>query len=97
LQDNSGEKIWSYKTGADVESFTSVANGVVYIGSNDNYVYAFGSITVPQPSPTIPEINPNIIFLAIMALTATLIFSVKNTRSRTKRLIAPHYSVVIDN
>ncbi len=64
LDAKTGEKIWSYKTGADVESFTTVANGVVYIGSNDYYIYAIGAITAQQPaspsataspSPTVPE------------------------------------------
>ena len=33
---------WSYTTGGPVGSSPAVANGVVYVGSADNKVYAFG-------------------------------------------------------
>jgi hypothetical protein len=73
-----GTKIWSYTTGSPVESFPSIANGVLYIGSDDNNVYAFGSITVPQPSPplpspTIPEIAPITITIILIAMTTTIL------------------------
>ena len=54
-----GTKIWSYTTGSPVESFPSIANGVLYIGSDDINFYAFGSITVPQPSPPLPSPPPS--------------------------------------
>jgi uncharacterized repeat protein (TIGR01451 family) len=38
-----GAKIWNYKTGDYVESSPAVANGVVYVGSDDGNVYALGS------------------------------------------------------
>jgi outer membrane protein assembly factor BamB len=36
----SGAVVWSYTTGALVESSPAVANGLVYVGSNDHEVYA---------------------------------------------------------
>jgi glucose dehydrogenase len=36
---------WSYKTGGFVQSAPAVANGVLYIGSDDNNVYAFNANT----------------------------------------------------
>ncbi|HEV2581604.1 MAG TPA: PQQ-binding-like beta-propeller repeat protein [Ktedonobacteraceae bacterium] len=36
---------WSYKTGGYVQSSPAVVNGVVYIGSNDGYLYAFEAST----------------------------------------------------
>lgn len=36
---------WSHKTGGTVVSSPAVVNGVVYIGSNDNNVYALNAIT----------------------------------------------------
>jgi outer membrane protein assembly factor BamB len=83
-----GEKIWTYKTGADVESFTSVANGVVYIGSNYNYIYAIGAITNQQPtspsptgspSPTVPEFSLLTIplLLSLMVAAAGLLVYLK--------------------
>ena len=33
---------WRYKTGNDVMSSPSVSDGVVFVGSKDNYIYAFG-------------------------------------------------------
>ena len=36
-------KLWSYTTGAYVYSSPAVANGVVYVGSFDNNVYALNA------------------------------------------------------
>ncbi len=40
LDANTGNQVWTYKTGDDVWSTPTVANGVVYVGSNDFNVYA---------------------------------------------------------
>ena len=82
LDAKTGGKIWTYKTGADVESFTSVANGVVYIGSNDDYIYAIGTIAqqpasplpTGSPSPSVPEfaIWTIPLLLSLMAVAAGL-------------------------
>ncbi len=40
-----GEYIWSYKTGALVQSTAAVANGKVYVASNDCNVYCLDAIT----------------------------------------------------
>ena len=54
---------WSYTTGSEVYSSPAVANGVVYVGSDDNNVYALnastgaklwsyatgGSVWIPRP------------------------------------------------
>jgi outer membrane protein assembly factor BamB len=37
-----GAKLWSYHTGNQVFSSPTVANGVVYVGSGDGNMYAFG-------------------------------------------------------
>jgi len=37
--------VWSYTTGASVESSPTVANGTVYIGSWDHNVYALDATT----------------------------------------------------
>ena len=44
LNASTGAKLWSYTTGRRGQPYSSpaVANGVVYVGSNDNKVYAFG-------------------------------------------------------
>ena len=42
LNARTGAKLWSYTTGGEVWSSPAVANGVVYIGSYDGKVYAFG-------------------------------------------------------
>lgn len=38
---------WSYQTGEPVFGPPAVVNGVVYIGSEDSYLYAFGASTAP--------------------------------------------------
>jgi outer membrane protein assembly factor BamB len=46
LNAKTGVRLWSYTTGNDyvfsVTSSPAVANGVVYVGSVDGKVYAFG-------------------------------------------------------
>jgi eukaryotic-like serine/threonine-protein kinase len=42
LDAKTGAKLWSYTPGGEVYTSPSVANGVVYLGSDDGNVYAFG-------------------------------------------------------
>jgi hypothetical protein len=42
LNAKTGAELWSYTTGGTVDSSPAVANGVVYVGLDDNKVYAFG-------------------------------------------------------
>ena len=37
-----GEEVWSYENGQPVTSSPAVAGGMVVVGSDDGYVYAFG-------------------------------------------------------
>ena len=43
LDASTGNLLWRYETGDDVSSSPVVADGVVYVRSNDNYVYAIGA------------------------------------------------------
>ena len=45
LNASTGAKLWSYATGAAVQSSPAVANGVVYFGSDDGNVYALNAST----------------------------------------------------
>ena len=45
LNSTTGTKTWSYPTGDDVVSSPAVANGVVYVGSNNADVYALNAST----------------------------------------------------
>ncbi len=38
-------ELWRIKTGSDVYSSPAVANGIVYVGSNDNNTYAIDAVT----------------------------------------------------
>jgi outer membrane protein assembly factor BamB/serine/threonine protein kinase len=40
-----GQKIWSFRTGDEVHTAPTVANGVVYFGSNDKNLYAVDAAT----------------------------------------------------
>jgi len=40
-----GEEKWRFTTGDKVESSPAVANGIVYIGSNDKNLYAIDAVT----------------------------------------------------
>ena len=38
-----GSKVWSYDIGQAVTSSPAVAKGMVIVGSDDGYLYAFGA------------------------------------------------------
>ncbi len=40
LDAHTGEKMWTFKTGRSVHSSPAVSDGVVYVGSFDNTLYA---------------------------------------------------------
>ena len=42
---SNGQLKWNYTTGGDVDSSPAVANGVVYVGSDDHNVYALNATT----------------------------------------------------
>jgi outer membrane protein assembly factor BamB len=68
---NSGELLWRYQTDDGVESSPAVANGVVYVGCEDNNVYAIGT----NPVPTITSLNPN----PVIAGGSTFILTITGT------------------
>jgi outer membrane protein assembly factor BamB len=45
LNARTGAKLWSYTSGSYVDSSPAVANGVVYVGSQDGNVYALNADT----------------------------------------------------
>jgi outer membrane protein assembly factor BamB len=45
LKAATGAKLWSYSTRLVVDSSPAVANGVVYIGSEDDNLYALNAST----------------------------------------------------
>ena len=47
-QGTTGAQLWSYSTGDSVESSPAVVNGVVYVGSDDDNVYALDAATGTQ-------------------------------------------------
>lgn len=55
LDGSTGARLYSYQTGGETWGPPVVANGVIYMGSNDSYVYAFGPASVTAtvtPAPT---------------------------------------------
>ena len=40
---DTGEIVWRYATGGGIHSSPAISNGMVYIGSKDGVIYAFGS------------------------------------------------------
>jgi outer membrane protein assembly factor BamB len=38
-----GKEIWSYEVGSPIISSPTVANGLVLVGADDGFVYAFGA------------------------------------------------------
>ena len=46
LNARTGEKVWSYTTGGSIISTPGVANGFLYVGSNDQSLYAFNQLHI---------------------------------------------------
>ena len=57
LDAESGEKLWSYDLGSAVEATPAVWNGMVWVGTNDGVLHAFGPATPAQP-PTPTKAQP---------------------------------------
>ena len=68
LRATDGVKLWSYTTGGGVFGSFALSGGKAFVGSNDNFLYAFGlgggtsanpvaTITSPANNSTVP--NPN--------------------------------------
>jgi outer membrane protein assembly factor BamB len=66
LNASSGIFQWSYETGGAIYSSPAVANGVVYVGSTDNNVYAIGPNTSTANSGT--RLNTYYIIIAAVAV-----------------------------
>ena len=86
LDTKTGSTIWTYATGGVVQSSPAVAYGVVYVGSNDTKVYAFGSTSTTQsktPAPSVPEFS----WIAILSIfTSSLVMASLLKRRQVKRL-----------
>jgi outer membrane protein assembly factor BamB len=86
-----GAPIWSYATGGDVYSSPAVAYGVVYVGSNDGKVYAFGTSTaqIPLPTSSIAEfpIAAIVPLLTLLPLVAVKLFWKRKIKASKNALI----------
>ena len=55
------DSLSGHQTGDKMRSSTAVANGIVYVGSDDGYLYAFGSLnaqTAPSDNITAEDSSP---------------------------------------
>ena len=80
---NTNQILWNYTTGGSLASSPAVAGGVVYVGSKDGKVYAFGS----SSGPPIPE-SPSYLVLPLFmmaTLLAALLFKRNIKRARAER------------
>ena len=65
------DKVWSYKTGDKIDSSPTVADGVVYVGSCDNNVYALDaatgnkiwSYTTGSPVESFPSVANGVLYI----------------------------------
>jgi outer membrane protein assembly factor BamB len=65
LNAQTGTLVWQYQTGGSVDSLPAIANGVLYVGSWDGYMYAFGATPVPE----FPELLIPAVFMLMTLLT----------------------------
>ena len=57
LNESTGSVVWVYKTGGYIYSAPSICDGILYIGSYDNKLYAFGVSASPDTTPPSVTIN----------------------------------------
>ena len=78
LNATTGNVVWSYTTGSYVNSSPAVANGVVYVSSEDYRVYAFGAL------PKVPEFSSYVILpmFVFTTLAAALVLKRKEKKTR---------------
>ena len=88
---SNGKLVWNYTTGGDVWSSPAVANGTVYVGSDDHNVYALNATTGtklwqygnPYPMESSPAVANGVVYVgswdgtlnAINATTGTFVWS----------------------
>lgn len=93
LNATTGTILWTYTADGPIYSSPAIANGAVYVGSNDGKVYAFGTTqntlspmpsasptSSPNPSPSVPEFPTWIILPLLTAATASFIALRKRVR-----------------
>jgi len=73
--------LWKYATGSIVESSPAVVGGVVYVGSEDDKVYAFGPVS-QRTSYTLPLVVAGAIVIVAIALFIVAVVR----RERKRRL-----------
>jgi outer membrane protein assembly factor BamB len=66
LNATTGANVWNYTTGASVYSSPSVANGVVYVGSENNNVHAVGYAAVATSQGTMSGFGVVLILVVLL-------------------------------
>jgi len=72
--------VWSYTTDDKVVSSPSIANGVVYVGSYDHFVYAIGSVAGQPSEPASLWIVWVAAAVVVVLAVAAIILLVKRRR-----------------
>jgi bacteriorhodopsin len=79
-----GTKIWNYTTGGSVVSSPCFANGVIYVGSYDGQLYAFGT-TMSTRTITYDWIYyPIAVVIALLALITVIVIYSKRSVKKNK-------------
>jgi eukaryotic-like serine/threonine-protein kinase len=73
LNAETGAFMWSYQTNGNIYSSPTVANGVLYFGSDDHNVYAVGQSS--SNNSGFPAI-PNLVFYAVIIIVLVVIIAV---------------------
>jgi len=77
LNAQTGTLVWQYATSISVDSLPAIYNGVLYIGSWDTYMYAFGASGIPE----FGNASTILLVVAIVAVTScAIVLRVKKPR-----------------
>ena len=66
LNAQTGAFMWSYQTNGNIYSSPTVANGVVYFGSDDHNVYAVGQSSSSSGLPSLPNLVYYVVIIAVL-------------------------------
>ena len=80
LDATNGDEIWTFKTGDVVTTHPALAYGNLYIGSDDDTLYAFG----PEPEEPSPISTDVIMIIAVVVVAVVVVVAFLAIRKRRK-------------
>jgi PGF-CTERM protein len=100
LNATTGAKLWNYTTGSYVDSSPAVANGTVYVGSDDGNVYALNatigaklwSYTTEDAVLSSPAVSNGVVYVGS---NDGNVYALSNAPAATSQSATPGFDVML--